>query len=404
MFQFRLSVIERKDVSVSVIIQHANHAFQGTWLSSVFSRAFAMDIIWTKVIVAILFGLLRLIFGLLPLKLYSFLKIWQRGDDGYNHVNRKRQRYVECCLTLVQSFGGGVLLATCFLHMMPEVYHAIRELEEHCEILKKYPFSQLIICIGFFMVYFVEEFSQYMISKMPSSSQHVFDKSEETIKPQSANSTSTNVTSATNKVTPVLEKEKKSFDETCIDDSVDSGLDKSNEDLNVPMNMPTSERELIIELEKSPKRLLRCCLITLALSFHAVFEGIAIGLQHSVSNIWYLFVAISIHSITLLFCVGVELLFSHKRKLVIFLFVLVLSVTSPIGILIGLAVTTHTDEEDLGTAIASALLEGLSAGTLLYITFFEVLSREKERREFRLQRGVCIIAGFSIMALLQTLE
>ncbi|GLV39790.1 Zinc/iron regulated transporter-related protein 89B [Carabus blaptoides fortunei] len=365
-----------------------------------------MDIIWTKVIVAILFGLFRLTFGLLPLKLYSFLKIWQRGEDGYNHVNRKRQRYVECCLTLVQSFGGGVLLATCFLHMMPEVYHAIRELEEHYETLKKYPFSQLIICIGFFMVYFVEEFSQYMISKMPTSCPPMFEKAEENIKPpQSASSTTTNATSATNKVTPVLEKDTKSFDEKCIDDSVDSGLDKSNEDLNnVPTSMPTSERELIIELEKSPKRLLRCCLITLALSFHAVFEGIAIGLQHSVSNIWYLFIAISIHSVTLLFCVGVELLFSHKRKLVIFLFVLVLSVTSPIGILIGLAVTTHTDEEDIGTATASALLEGLSAGTLLYITFFEVLSREKERREFRFKRGMCIIAGFSIMALLQTLE
>lgn len=374
-----------------------------------------MDITWTKIIVAILFGVLRLAFGLLPIKLYSYLKIWENGEDGIKHVNKERQKYADSVITMVQSFGGGVLFATCFLHMMPEVYHAVHELEDYYGLSKDYPRSQLILCIGFFMIYFVEDFAQFMINRAAKCDTFW-------LAPSLGNSHSS---SAGNKVTPIPEKiieeknekiqtieeyAKKISEETCdekcvtCDDtrSIDSGLEKSNEDINIPIQ--ATERDLIIELEKEPQRLLRCCLITMALSFHAIFEGIAIGLQNSVSNIWYLFVAISIHSVTLLFCVGVQLLFSHKRTIVIFYFIFVLSITSPVGIMIGLAVTAHAAEESMGTAIASALLEGLSAGTLLYITFFEVLHREKELEDFRLKRGICIIIGFGIMALLQIIE
>jgi hypothetical protein len=53
---------------------------------------------------------------------------------------------------------------------------------------------------------------------------------------------------------------------------------------------------------------------------------------------------------------------------------------------------------------AVVLLEGLSAGTILYITFFEVLNREKERRAYTFRRAVCILGGFGLMAVLQCAE
>lgn len=334
-----------------------------------------MNIFWTKILVAILFGVLRLIFGLLPIKLYEYLKIWERDETGEHHVNKEKREHAECFLTLVHSFGGGVLLATCFLHMIPEVHHAIHILEEYHHTSITYPVSQLIICFGFFMVYFVEELAHFFISKLPGQTEE-------------------------NKVTPVSNGHVK------LDHYVDFQIDKpeAEKELEEVEAEERTEKEIVTALEKSPKRLLRCILITSALSFHAVFEGIAIGLQNSVSNIWYLFVAVSIHSITLLFCVGVELLFSHKTYFVIFLFVFVLSITSPIGVFIGLGVTTGNNDDTTATSTASAILEGLSAGTILYITFFEVLAKEKEKHDYRISRGVSLLAGFGIMALLQTLE
>lgn len=81
-----------------------------------------------------------------------------------------------------------------------------------------------------------------------------------------------------------------------------------------------------------------------------------------------------------------------------------LAIASPTGIVLGLLVTVETSIKTFTMSIVTVILEGLSAGTILYITFFEVLNREKERRVYRLRRGLCIVGGFMLMALLQYSE
>lgn len=62
---------------------------------------------------------------------------------------------VDITVSLCLSLGGGVLLATCFIHMIPEVRHAI---ESHSgPAAHQFPFTELLVCIGFFIVYIVEE-------------------------------------------------------------------------------------------------------------------------------------------------------------------------------------------------------------------------------------------------------
>lgn len=70
------------------------------------------------------------------------------------------------------------------------------------------------------------------------------------------------------------------------------------------------------------------------------------------------------------------------------------------GITISLTTEMHTSAK----SFAIVFLEGLSAGTILYITFFEVLSREKERRVYILKRAVCLGIGFSLMAGLECIK
>lgn len=149
------------------------------------------------------------------------------------------------------------------------------------------------------------------------------------------------------------------------------------------------------------KQILRGIMIILALSLHSFFEGLAIGLQMKKSNIWYLFIAISIHSATILFVVSMELILANTKIKVIIVHVLILSITSPLGVFLGLLVTLKSSNESRVKSVAVAVLEGLSAGTILYITFFEVLIREKERRQCRMRRAFFIIFGFCLMACLE---
>ena len=50
----------------------------------------------------------------------------------------------------------------------------------------------------------------------------------------------------------------------------------------------------------------------LALSLHAVFEGVALGLTGPASSVWFLFFAIACHKYVIAFCVGMQFINSGK--------------------------------------------------------------------------------------------
>lgn len=369
-----------------------------------------MDLITTKIIVAVLFGSLRFIFGILPLKIYAFLRRWEKQEAKAAFINEKRHHQVQCALAMCQSFGGGVLFATCLLHMMPEVHESVEEFKNYVEIETEYPFSQLIVCLGFLLIYFVEEASNWLISKVPQD-------------PLACGQNKAS-TPSSNKVAPEKQPEAEENNIFTIDDTMQENelSDKASINSMVAIenekNLKKSQKEEVIpEIEevevvdevieeqvKTKQHLFRGIVVILALCLHAVLEGLAIGLQNSMSNIWYLFTAVSIHSATIMFYIGFELLLAKTRKVTICIHIIILSIASPLGITLGLLITLNYNMNTKAKSAAVVFLEGLSAGTVLYITFFEVLNREKERRVFRTRRAMCIVSGFMLMALLQCVD
>ena len=67
------------------------------------------------------------------------------------------------------------------------------------------------------------------------------------------------------------------------------------------------------EVNNSFEAAMRGLLVILALSLHAVFEGIALGLTVSVRSVWYLFLAIASHKFVIAFCVGMQFVTSGTR-------------------------------------------------------------------------------------------
>lgn len=349
-----------------------------------------MDIIATKIVVALLFGAIRFIFGVLPIYVCRWLKIGGL-EGGRRTAKERKRRALDCCIALVQSFGGGVLFATSFLHMMPEVYFSVEELRNYGMLSADYPYSQLVVSIGFFLVYFLEEMSHWLVSRMPKEP----CRTKKKIRTESTSS----IVPKDNKVSPHFiklpeEKDMVVNEEVQTDDHMAFEDDQINAELE----------EIIEEEAKSQQQILRCILIVLALSFHAIFEGLAIGLQHSTTSIWYLFIAVSVHSATILFCIGLEIYLGGSKPKTIVIHMILLAITSPLGVFFGLTISVTTEMHTSAKSFAVVVLEGLSAGTILYITFFEVLSREKERRIYRFRRAAFIGAGFALMAGLECIK
>ena len=79
---------------------------------------------------------------------------------------------------------------------------------------------------------------------------------------------------------------------------------------------------------------------------------------------------------------------------------IVLSINTPIGILVGILVTAHLEEASGQHILVIGVLQGLAAGTLLYITFFEVLARDKLAKYGMsgLLGALAVMIGFTLMA------
>ena len=69
-------------------------------------------------------------------------------------------------------------------------------------------------------------------------------------------------------------------------------------------------------------------IVVVALSVHSLFEGMAIGLEESSSGVWTLMLAISIHAVPIVFCVGTDMISSGLKKVEYFLIVFVIPIAT----------------------------------------------------------------------------
>ena len=69
----------------------------------------------------------------------------------------------------------------------------------------------------------------------------------------------------------------------------------------------------------------------------------AIGLEETDTGVWKLLMAVSIHAVPIVFCVGTDMISSGVKKVKMIVYMIVLSINTPIGILIGILVTIHME-------------------------------------------------------------
>ena len=124
-------------------------------------------------------------------------------------------------------------------------------------------------------------------------------------------------------------------------------------------------------------RILRDFCTVLALSFHAVFEGLAIGLEESSEDVWKMLTAIASHKFVITFSLSLQLLETGTTKLGFGLFLTTFSLISPLGIGVGLAASEPADQTSEVHQVTLSVLQGLAAGALLYLVVFELIPREK---------------------------
>lgn len=335
------------------------------------------SVLIAKISAIVVLFLASLIFGTIPFKLADWFK-WREVSPG---------THAGSVISALLSFGGGVLLATTFLHLLPEVNEQISELQES-HLLPDFQFSlsSLLMCSGFFIMYFIEELVHTYLHKHEKNNESS-DTAEEAFKrgrsvrgsslmrkklnPDEANVV---VADTENPTENTLER---------IHSSVPREAHHHHSHMHI--SKITNDDDVFVTS-------MRGLLVVLALSIHELFEGLAVGLQSSATNVWYMFAAVAAHKLILSFCVGVELVITKTKVWLALIYVLTFAIVSPIGIGIGILLS---DNDTSSMEITAVLLQGLAAGTLLYVIFFEILS--KHGRASGLLQYFMVLVGFSIM-------
>jgi zinc transporter 1/2/3 len=138
-------------------------------------------------------------------------------------------------------------------------------------------------------------------------------------------------------------------------------------------------------------------LLLLALSIHSFFEGIALGILNAENEIFYMLLVIAFHKWVEAISIGINLSKSIMNKELLFLLIILFSITTPLGIIFGILL------EQTGKMMEAIFL-AFSAGTFLYISASEVIVEEFSLSRNKFQKFIGFVLGIVLIALITLLE
>jgi len=335
-------------------------------------------------------------------------------------------------LSLILSYGGGILIATSLVHILPEAR----------EIWPEWGFTaEMSLCCGIFLVYFVEELAHFLVchdlhsplghhehvdghnhgvhvhheeppnrcdepaavylfaEEMSRSGEHGHGHHHHHhhhhVGQHVHHHHNCGAGEQQAKLFPAAHTHNQS--EPKIIGGGNGSNNSNNKDEKGGMTAAT----------------LRSLVGLIALSIHAGLEGLSVGLGRNAADVWYLCGAVAAHKLVIAFCLGMEVRNASSSPCTLvttssspgfkFRYVLFFALMTPVGIAVGTIITEFlNDSSGESESALVAVLQTLASGTLLYVAFFEVVLRERARFSGKgLAQLAAVILGFATMALVE---
>uniref|UniRef100_A0A0R3RZ93 Zinc transporter ZIP3 n=1 Tax=Elaeophora elaphi TaxID=1147741 RepID=A0A0R3RZ93_9BILA len=322
-----------------------------------------------QIICAIAMLLTTAIAGFAPFKLMTMI--------ASNGVMSRRASVI---LSVMSCYAGGVFLATCFLDTLPHLNENFRKFKKITAWDTSYPVPEFLVCIGILSIYVLEEIFAWIFSKTKKSEESV--KGMEMLKLAKHDGKK-------------LEQETESLREyrSVETKDIEGNGEIVNSDIEVNNRRSRSNSNLA-------SGIIHSITFTIAMSFHSILEGVALGVQDEKFGIITLFVSLLLHKGIEAFSVGLQIsrTIAQKVKIVIAT-ITIYSLMTPIGSFAGLFLQNVDMNESWRQGII-LVLEGLAIGTFIFVTFLEVLYEQRNdskaiREEIiAIALGVLTISGF----------
>jgi len=288
------------------------------------------------------------------LKIISFISILALGlifSFIPNYVNSIRKN--EYLLDIANTFAAGLFLGIGLLHLLPESSEIFKD-----QYKIKFPIAYLISFLTYCLILCIEK-----VIFDPHSIMHEHNKLSDN-------------------------NLKKDIDENIISEPLvqDNSL---NDDF---------KSDIHLSKNKLNKNLLQPFILLFALGFHAIFEGIALGILDDFNSVLSLMLVILAHKWAEGLTFGISFLKSELSKCQINTFLIIFSMMGPFGVLFGMFLSAMTNKFIQGIFLAA------SSGTFLYIACSDVITEQFEKKDYRVVKFICILIGGGFTAVLAYFE
>jgi len=323
--------------------------------------------------------LLVLIFGLIPL----FVKSCKENLKLTGIAN---------------SFSCGIFISVAIIHILPEAIEDMNSYLKSIDSILDIPICNLISFFSFSLILFIEKVvfnSHSLIDHGHDHGNHGKNDQEDLNNDEEDEDEDENMKN----MMTTTRKFGTLFKLTCKESSPNEVGDIEKKTTYVYKNIKrnsTSKIETVSNQEI--KGNFKSFILLFALSFHGLFEGIAIGYQKTATSTISIIIAIFGHKWAEGLTLGLSFSKGNTKTTIFVLMILIFALFTPIGIAIGIVLN---NTEGLPGYIQPLCLS-LTVGTFIYISCGEIISEEftvtnnKWIKFVFLILGIVLIVGLTI--------
>jgi len=289
-----------------------------------------------KILSSLLVAIFSFFFGYSPLYLAKRYDLSNSESSQFLLQTSSQADTKNYILSFLMNLAGGVLLANCFGHWLPEVREGLVSI--HTLI----PLPETILLCGFFFISALEEIIYHFLTSQKSGASQEYGSM--------------------------------------------TGSCESNDSSSFHADDTKTASKL--------KSALRTAFTVIALSFHSIIEGFVLGIGEESSSVWINAVATGLHKFVMAFSVGVDLVSNKASTTVYNIYTLTFGFAGFVGTCIGAALTSLASSENLN--ISLQIIQGVASGVILYVVFFEIFPKAKTTGGTGKQHVIAMTTGFLI--------
>lgn len=301
-------------------------------------------------------------------------------------------------LSLSNAFSGGLFLGIGLFHCLPEG-------AEMLENFSKAPIAFFCAFLSYALILFVEKVAFNSHSLLHGHG-HDHTKGEE-------HNVKITVNSEANKELKDEENDKKEplntneLKEIQSDENNKSNIEQVDEHEHENEHEHEHDHEHEHEHEHDHKNKgssITPYILLIALGFHGLFEGMALGIQKDFKSTISLMLAIIAHKWAASLTLGISFVKSGIEKRQLIIMMIIFSLIGPIGVFIGIILSKEANDTVQGIFLS------ITVGTFIYIACTEVLVEEFESPNYKYLKflmfmlGGIFIGGLSIVEIILDID